>query len=225
MRPRLAGVSSDDDALAALAALGDPVRRSLYRHVAGSPGDVTRDAAADAVGVSRAVAAAQLDKLVDAGLLEVSFRRLSGRTGPGAGRPSKLYRRAAGEHAVSVPPRSYDTVSRLLAEVVERAGLDAELQAAARADGEAADAAGDPVEALRERGYEPFRDCGKVRLSNCPFHALAERFPALVCGMNLASIQGLLAGMPGAEGWSAEMDPLPEGCCVALEGPEESTEV
>jgi len=225
VRPRLAGVSSDDDALAALAALGDPVRRSLYRHVAGSPGDVTRDAAADAVGVSRAVAAAQLDKLVDAGLLEVSFRRLSGRTGPGAGRPSKLYRRAAGEHAVSVPPRSYDTVSRLLAEVVERAGLDAELQAAARADGEAADAAGDPVEALRERGYEPFRDCGKVRLSNCPFHALAERFPALVCGMNLASIQGLLAGMPGAEGWSAEMDPLPEGCCVALEGPEESTEV
>ncbi|MFB8088067.1 transcriptional regulator [Streptomyces sp. col6] len=218
-------MSSEDAALDALAVLGDPVRRGLYRYVGGAHGDVTRDAAADAVGVSRATAAFHLDKLVDAGLLEVSFKRLSGRSGPGAGRPSKLYRRADGEHAVSVPPRSYDTASRLLAEVVERAGLDAELQAAARAAGAAADTAGDPLDALRERGYEPFRDCGKVRLNNCPFHALAEEFPALVCGMNLAAIQGLLAGMPGAEGWSAEMDPLPEGCCVALEGPEETGEV
>ncbi|TRV82017.1 helix-turn-helix domain-containing protein [Streptomyces sp. 130] len=212
-------MSSDDAALDALAVLGDPVRRGLYRYVAAAPGDVTRDAAAEAAGVTRAVAAFHLDKLVDAGLLETAFRRLSGRTGPGAGRPSKLYRRADGEHAVSVPPRSYDTVSQLLAEVVERAGLDHELQAAARAAGEAAGAA-DPVEALRERGYEPYWDCGKLRLHNCPFHALAERFPALVCGMNLAGIQGLLA-----EGWSAAMDPLPKGCCVAVEGPEGAGEV
>ncbi|MEV5601878.1 helix-turn-helix domain-containing protein [Streptomyces sp. NPDC052299] len=207
-------MSSDDAALDALAALGDPVRRGLYRHVAAAQGDVTRDAAADAVGVTRAVAAFHLDKLVDAGLLEAGFRRLSGRTGPGAGRPSKLYRRAAGEHAVSVPPRSYDTVGQLLAEVVERAGLDNELQAAARAAGEAASTA-DPVEALRERGYEPYWGCGKLRLRNCPFHALAEQFPALVCGMNLAGIEGLLP-----EGWKAVMEPLPEGCCVAVEGPE-----
>ncbi|MFG2564337.1 helix-turn-helix transcriptional regulator [Streptomyces sp. NPDC048567] len=212
-------MSSDDAALDALAVLGDPVRRSLYRHVAAAPGDVTRDAAGDAVGVTRAVAAFHLDKLVDAGLLETTFRRLSGRTGPGSGRPSKLYRRADGEHAVSVPPRAYDTVSQLLAEVVERAGLDTELQAAARAAGEAAGVA-DPVAALRERGYEPYWDCGKLRLRNCPFHALAEQFPALVCGMNLAGIEGLLG-----EGWSAAMDPLPEGCCVAIEGPEGAGEV
>ncbi|MCG7529240.1 helix-turn-helix domain-containing protein [Streptomyces sp. OfavH-34-F] len=218
-------MSSDDAALDALAALGDPVRRGLYRHVAAAPGDVTRDAAAEAVGVSRSVAAFHLDKLVEAGLLTTAFRRLSGRTGPGAGRPSKLYRRADGEHTVSVPPRSYDTVGGLLAEVVERAGLDAELQAAARAAGEAAEAAADPVEALRERGYEPFWDCGRLRLNNCPFHALADRFPALICGMNLASIEGLLSGLPGAEGWSAVMDPLPEGCCVTVEGPEERTEL
>nr|WP_239081978.1 helix-turn-helix domain-containing protein [Streptomyces sp. SID9727] len=202
-----------------MAVLGDPVRRGLYRHVAAAQGDVTRDAAADAVGVTRSVAAFHLDKLVDAGLLETTFRRLSGRTGPGAGRPSKLYRRADGEHSVSVPPRSYGTVSQLLAEVVERAGLDAELQAAARAAGVAAGAA-EPVEALRERGYEPYWDCGKLRLNNCPFHALAEQFPALVCGMNLAGIQGLLA-----EGWSAAMDPLPDGCCVAVEGPEGAGEL
>ncbi|MFD9291401.1 hypothetical protein ACFWBV_24595 [Streptomyces sp. NPDC060030] len=42
----------------------------------------------------------------DDAALEVSFRRLSGRSGPGAGRPAKMYRRAEGEQAVSVPPRS-----------------------------------------------------------------------------------------------------------------------
>ncbi|THA62942.1 transcriptional regulator [Streptomyces sp. A0642] len=213
-------MSSEDAALEALTALGDPVRRGLYRHVTGTPGEVGRDAAAEAVGVSRSLAAFHLDKLVEAGLLEVSFRRLSGRSGPGAGRPSKLYRRAEGERAVSVPPRSYDTASRLLAEVVEQAGLDGELQAAARADGEASGSAAeggtDPVEVLRSRGYEPFRDGATVRLNNCPFHALAEQFPALVCGMNLAGIEGLLTGLPDGDRWSAAMDPLPRGCCVAL---------
>ncbi|WLQ49084.1 helix-turn-helix domain-containing protein [Streptomyces poriferorum] len=214
-------MSSEDAALEALVALGDPVRRGLYRHVSGTPGEVGRDAAAEAVGVSRSLAAFHLDKLVEAGLLEVGFRRLSGRSGPGSGRPSKLYRRAEGERTVSVPPRSYDTASRLLAEVVERAGLDGELQAAARAAGEASGGEpgceADPVEVLRARGYEPFWDEGTLRLNNCPFHALADQFPALVCGMNLAGIEGLLKGLPGGQDWSAAMDPLPHGCCVALE--------
>ncbi|MFE5241202.1 MULTISPECIES: helix-turn-helix transcriptional regulator [unclassified Streptomyces] len=215
--------SSEDSTLDTLGVLGDPVRRGLYRHVTGTPGETGRDAAAEAAGISRSLAAFHLDKLVDAGLLEVSFKRLSGRSGPGAGRPSKMYRRAEGEHTVSVPPRSYDSVSRLLAEVVEQAGLDEALQTAARAagesDGGAPDGGTDPVEALRARGYEPFRDDARLRLNNCPFHALADQFPALICGMNLARIQGLLAGLPDAQGWSAEMDPLPHGCCVALEAP------
>lgn len=192
--------------------LGDPVRRGLYRAVAGAPEGLGREDAAEAVGVSRAAAAFHLDKLVDAGLLEVSYRRLSGRSGPGAGRPAKVYRRAEREHAVSVPPRSYDGAGRLLAEVVERAGLDRELQAAARAAGGEADG-GDPVQVLRERGYEPRREGGGVRLDNCPFHALVCEFPALVCGMNLALIEGVV----GSEGpWEAVMDPGARGCCVAL---------
>ncbi|MFE4455338.1 helix-turn-helix transcriptional regulator [Streptomyces sp. NPDC056796] len=209
-------MSSEDAAIEALGVLVDPVRRGLYRHVIGSPGEVGRDAAAEAAGVSRSLAAFHLDRLVEAGLLEVGFRRLSGRSGPGAGRPAKVYRRSGGEHAVSAPPRSYDAASRLLAEVVERAGLDGELQAAARAAGEADGGEADPVEALRSRGYAPYWDGGTLRLNNCPFHALADQFPALVCGMNLAGIQGLLAGSPDGEDWNATMDPLPQGCCVAL---------
>lgn len=206
-------MTAEDSAFAVLGVLGDPVRRRLYRHVAAAPGEVGRDAAAEAAGISRSLAAFHLDKLVEAGLLAVSFRRLSGRAGPGAGRPAKVYRRAEGEYAVSVPPRSYDAAGRLLAEVVENAGLDRELQAAARAAG-AADpdaAAGDLVEVLRDRGYQPFWDGETLRLRNCPFHALAEEFPALVCGMNLALLEGL-----APEQWSPAMDPCPGGCCVAL---------
>jgi predicted ArsR family transcriptional regulator len=140
-----------------------------------------------------------------------------------AGRPAKVYRRAPREHTLSVPPRSYDTAGRLLAEAVERAGLDRELQAVARERG-AAQASADPVETLRAQGYEPFRDEDEdlVRLRNCPFHALAEEYPALVCGMNLALIEGLLGprdeedGVAEAGEWTAEMAPGPDRCCVAL---------
>nr|WP_277348006.1 helix-turn-helix domain-containing protein [Streptomyces sp. HNM0574] len=193
--------------------LGDPVRRRLYRYVAAAPDEVGRDAAAEAAGVSRSLAAFHLDKLAEAGLLTVSFRRLSGRTGPGAGRPAKVYRRSEGEHAVSLPPRAYGDAGLLLAEVLEEAGLDRELQAAARAAGAGAPdaAADDVVEALRARGYQPFWDGGTLRLRNCPFHALATEFPALICGMNLALVEGLAPGE-----WFPSMDPCPGGCCVSL---------
>ncbi|CAL9325375.1 helix-turn-helix transcriptional regulator [Streptomyces sp. SudanB182_2057] len=206
-------MTDEDSTFDMLAVLSDPVRRRLYRYVAAAPEEVGRDAVAEAAGVSRSLAAFHLDKLVEAGLLAVSFRRLSGRTGPGAGRPAKLYRRAEGEHAVSVPPRSYEAVGRLLAEVLENAGLDRELQAAARAAGAAhPDGPADDVEAvLRARGYEPFWDGETLRLRNCPYHALATEFPALICGMNLALIEGL-----AHERWSPALDPCPGGCCVAL---------
>lgn len=51
---------------------------------------MSRAEAADAVGVARTLAAFHLGKLVDAGLLEVAHRRLTGRSGPGAGRPAKV---------------------------------------------------------------------------------------------------------------------------------------
>src|ERR1043166_1900526 len=86
-----------------LGALDEPVRRRLYLVVvAEQDSGMSRDAAAKAAGVTRALAAFHLDKLVEAGLLDASFRRLSGRTGPGAGRPAKLYRRSGAP--LDVPP-------------------------------------------------------------------------------------------------------------------------
>lgn len=195
----------------AIGLLHEPVRRAVYEYVAAQSGPVGRDAVAGAVGIGRTLAAFHLDKLADAGLLTVSFARRAGRTG----RPAKLYRRADDELAVSVPPRQYRLLAGALAEALEETGADAVACAAAHRRGRAQPFAGDPVEHLEALGYQPFLDGPAVRLRNCPFGAVADEFPPLVCGMNLALVRGMLAGA-GLPESDAELDPLPEGCCVRL---------
>ncbi|MFF0473452.1 helix-turn-helix transcriptional regulator [Streptomyces sp. NPDC004284] len=205
----------------AIAVLQDPVRRRLYEYVVAQGREVGRNEAAEAAGVARTLAAHHLDRLTGAGLLESGSRRLSGRSGPGAGRPAKVYTRARGERSVSLPARDYRTAAELLAEAAEQAGLDAGLCAAARRRGEALRGSAGPcggleeaMETLAARGYEPYAADGAVRMRNCPFHAVAESFPPLVCGMNLALLEGLL----GVEGpVRARMDARPGECCVVVE--------
>jgi predicted ArsR family transcriptional regulator len=222
-----------DHHLGAIGALQEPVRRALYLHIASARDDVSRDQAAEAVGIQRSLAAFHLDKLVEAGLLETTFRRLTGRTGPGAGRPAKLYRRASSEHAISLPPRQYDLAAELLAEAVEQAddrparstlvevarrfgrrvGDELRGRLTSRASRERRLAA--VMEALEGYGYEPRREGGAVRLGNCPFHALAEGHRDLVCGMNHALIEGVTEGVDGGA-LEARQDPRPGECCVTV---------
>ncbi|MFE3192834.1 helix-turn-helix transcriptional regulator [Nocardia sp. NPDC059240] len=195
----------------AVALLQDPVRKRLYDYVAGAGHDVSRDEAAEAVEIKRPLAAFHLDKLAEAGLLDAVFRRPEGRTGPGSGRPAKLYRRADAEFEVSLPARDYRTVATVLAEVVEHEGFEDAIAQAAAAH--APNLEGRSLfEALSAHGYEPYVDDDVIRLRNCPFHRLAVDFPPLVCGMNLA----LLAGPATAAGWTARMDPAPGRCCVSF---------
>ena len=205
----------------AIVVLQDPVRRQLYEYVAAQDHDVSRNEAAEGAGIGRTLAAFHLDKLVDAGLLDTESRRLTGRSGPGAGRPAKLYRRSGAEHHVSVPARDYRTAADLLAEVADGARLDVELRAAAAREGRAVRDAAGPIEdldtmraVLSARGYEPRVDGAVLRLVNCPFHVLSERHPALICGMNLALLEGLVED---TEGVRVRMDPRPGMCCVAVE--------
>ena len=195
----------------AVGALGEPQRRAVYEHVAAAVAPVSRNDVAEALGIGRNLAAHHLDKLADAGLLDVSFARLSGRTGPGAGRPSKLYRRAAAEHAVSLPPRGYRVLAEVFADAVEAAGVEPALYAAAREQGARQRADGETREdLLRRLGYEPVADGDVWRLRNCPFDGVARTHPAVVCGANLALLEG-------AFGDGVRIDPRPEGCCVVVE--------
>ena len=217
-----------DGNLTALAALGEPARRMLYHFVAGSDHAVSRDEAATATGLSRSAAAFHLDRMVEDGLLETEFRRLSGRRGPGAGRPAKLYRRAGCDIEVSLPARRYAYAADLLAAAVARstetgqpveAVLDEEARArGARLAGSVTAGGAGAVDVLAGEGYEPRADGDDVVLANCPFHTLAADHPALVCGMNLALLQGFAAALPG-QGWEARLEPWAGHCCVRLARP------
>src|SRR5579859_5431142 len=145
---------SAESQLAATALLAEPVRRSLYLFVVRQADAVSRDQAAEGVGIERSLAAFHLDKLVEGGLLEATYRRLHGRTGPGAGRPSKLYRRSAVEIDVNVPERRYQLLAQLLAGAVGSSDEAATaLGAAARQLGESLG-----TEARTDAGPRPDRE-------------------------------------------------------------------
>jgi len=215
------------DQVEAIAALAEPTRRRLYEHVVRQPEPVGRDEAAAAVGVPRATAAFHLDRLADDGLLDVVRMRRTGRTGPGAGRPAKLYKRAATWVRVSLPERRYDLAGELLAAAVEEAdgtgerpreALGRRARMLGQELGRAAGSGGrDAVLAvLEENGFEPRPEGEAVVLVNCPFHALAQRHPELVCGMNLQLVDGMLAGA-GCTALAAHLCPEEGHCCVRLE--------
>lgn len=217
LEPREAGVS-------AVAALEEPTRRRLYDHVVRQVDPVSRDEVAAALRVPRATVAFHLDRLVQEGLLDVTYERRTGRTGPGAGRPAKLYRRSDREVAVNLPARHYDLAGQLLAGAVEQAERTGESPRAAlhqhayevgRRIGTAS--AGVGVASLLEaHGYEPRAEGTGVALANCPFHSLALEHTEIVCDMNLRLLEGVLNGMGNAE-FKARISLAPPNCCVRLE--------
>lgn len=222
-----------DDRIAAVAALDQPLRRQLHAVLADRDSWTSRDEAADALGVARSVAAFHLDKLAAAGVAEVRFERTTGRSGPGAGRPSKMYRLAADELSASMPDRRYDLAGQLLADAVADSTatgtpvgecLERVARAAGRTVGEdvRGEAAGEDrslaelLDVLERQGYEPVVDDGEVALVNCPFHRLAEGHRSLVCGMNLSFLTGLVEGLDPDPAVDAQLLPEPGYCCVRI---------
>lgn len=223
-----------DEDVAAVSLLAEPIRRALYDFVRRQSHAVSRDEAAEAVGIQRSLAAFHLDRLAEAGLLTVEFRRLSGRTGPGAGRPAKLYRRSNREVKVRLPARDYELLARLLteamssenevgagrlAEVAAERGRSIAEEAKSRARGTRGQARlwEQVFAVLEDRGFEPRREGRRILLRNCPFASIAGDYPEIVCQANEAMIQGL-ADAVGSEAVDVRFEPGGPGCCVSLAG-------
>lgn len=216
-----------DERIATLATLSDATRRSLYDYVWKQEHAVSRDDVASKTGVSRSLAAYHLDRLVDAGLLTARFARPAGRSGPGAGRPTKLYERSDEVVEVSLPHRNYALAARVFVEALAAdrspAALDT-LTRASRAIGReigqslgACDTESCLLEQLAAMGYEPYVDSDRtVRLRNCLFNDLTREQRELTCSMNLGLVEGALA-TSDEPAFTARLDPGDGRCCVAID--------
>ena len=227
--------ASPQDPVKAIALLGEPNRRRVYDYVAGQPDAVGRDETAAALGISRELAAFHLDRLLAGDMLETEYRRRSGRTGPGAGRPAKLYRRTQREVAVSIPERRYEIAADVFAEGLRQLGTPGADAVAGVARGrgremglEARRTAGPRptlgrlvtalLGLLSTAGYEPevHPSSGAVSLRNCPYRSLATSHRDLTCGMNLAWAEGVADGLSAAE-VAVALTPAAGRCCVTFQ--------
>ena len=209
-----------------ISALDDGLRRELYLFVSSQPVPVGREQAAKALGIPAHQAKFHLDRLEEAGLLESEYARLTGRSGPGAGRPAKIYRRRSEDFSVSLPDREYALAGELMATAIDEATekgtpVAGTLARAAWNQGTNIGAAvtgpGTPLrlaaKALSAFGYEPRIEDGRVVMANCPFRALAKTHAKLVCEMNHALLEGVCDQVGGL---TASLEPGDGRCCVLL---------
>jgi predicted ArsR family transcriptional regulator len=224
-----------------LAALDDENRRRMYLFIRHQGRPVSREEVAKELGLSRKLAAFHLDKLSEKGLLKFHYARPPGRSGPGAGRPAKVYEPSEARIEVSLPERRYDLAGTLLVDAVLSQSVGDGRQQAVRVSSEAGTRLGREIrearrlrppgaertlsvtrEILEEYGYEPYEDFPQqMALRNCPFHALSAYAPELICPMNQAFIEGVVRGL-GNETVMVDRDPTPGQCCVRLRSPKVS---
>lgn len=146
----------------ALDAIGDPELREALAFARSQARPVSADELGTARGVHRNVARSRLERLVSAGLLHATYERRTGRTGPGAGRPAKVYAVVPELTALEFPVRRYESLLGLLVDALPGARRGERLRAVGFAFGEElAQAAGlRPTRSVRA-GFE--RMCEAVR--------------------------------------------------------------
>jgi predicted ArsR family transcriptional regulator len=211
---------TEQDIQRLVAALGDPTRRRAFFAVREAAGPVGKDDVAARLGIDRRLAGFHLDKLVEQGFLTASFRRRSGRGGPGAGRPPKVYALADPEVSVTLPERHYDLLASLLLRAVRDGGglspqdalesvgyaFGLELGEAERTAGRGpagastADAVDGVVRLLSRYGFAA-RAEGQdaIKACACPFEEVAFGDPDRICALDRAIWRGVLAAFaPGA---------------------------
>jgi predicted ArsR family transcriptional regulator len=177
--------------------IGDRDLRTALLYVRGSPEPVSADDAAVALGLHRSVARGRLERLLRAGLLEAGFARRSGRTGPGAGRPAKLYSPAPEAEALEFPPRRLGELTARLLDEVPADRREQSLREAGEDFGrELARAAGLLPSAGVRDGLE--RICAAVR--SLGFHAALDRVAGETAVINTPTcpLRPLVAKRPEA---------------------------
>lgn len=218
--------------LMAVELLAEPTRQQLYLYMRERQQPVGREEAARDTGIKPRLAAFHLDRMAEAGLLDVEYRRLSGRVGPGAGRPAKVYSLSSRSFSVEIPQTRYALAASMMATALSADGTGRNaiksLQEVAASVGESlgeeirrqARTKAAKLQAvqnkLKQLGYEPqVQESGEWTLRNCIFAELSTSHRDIVCPMNAALVTGLLGGAH-LQSLRVERRTARPGCCVSL---------
>ncbi|MGO2051246.1 helix-turn-helix transcriptional regulator [Glutamicibacter sp. 287] len=207
----------------AVSALADPLRARIYEYLSRAAEPASRDAVAQALGLPRNTVSFQLERLVKEGLLSYEFRKLRENTGPGSGRPAKLYSPVAQEIEASVPHREYTLAAQIMAKAIERATQEQRpvnelLAEVSRETGRSIAASKDSLQQiLANGGYLPQTDAaGSIHLTDCPFHQLSAQHRDTVCLMN-RELLGAVVESGDALYRACPVTPETGHCCVRFD--------
>ncbi len=190
-----------------LKALGDNTRYAIYLELARSPMPLSTAEVAEVLDLHVNTVRPHLERMRDVGLLEVA----SASQGE-VGRPQHRYSLAPDAPSLGLEPSPLPTLAQILLSAAHAAGLTPEeLTDAGReqgqADGRQWPPATDAVDALvaeqARLGFDPAvidLEAGAVMaFAHCPFRALAEQHPDLVCSLHRGLVEGLVGQIGGVE--------------------------
>jgi predicted ArsR family transcriptional regulator len=226
------------DQLTVLKALGDETRYAMYEELARSTAALSAQDLAEALGIHANTVRLHLERLRDAGLVDVAPVHRGT-----VGRPQHLYFLAAGAPSLGFDPPAHALLAGLLAAMAERVGADAtEATETGRIWGTEAGrrtSSRDCVRALEGElhrlGFEPAAEpmpgqveraaTGTTRIEflHCPFRELAEAYPELVCNLHRGLCEGVVesAGGGRVEEFSTLYDPEPCHVVVGVGYPDQ----
>lgn len=218
--------------LEVLKALGDETRYALYRELAGSTAPRSAGDLADALDLHANTVRLHLERLKDAGLVDVEVIHRGT-----VGRPQHRYSLAPGAPGLGFDPPAHVLLAGLLAALAETSGADATAARSAgrtwgrRSAGRTSSRTCLTVLAqeLDRLGFEPAvdpeaavgpagaGDGTRIEFLHCPFRELAEAYPELVCNLHRGICEGVAeAGRGTVEQFSTLYEPDPCHVVVAV---------
>ncbi|MCU1345456.1 MAG: putative ArsR family transcriptional regulator [Acidimicrobiia bacterium] len=198
-----------DSRLGVFKALGDNTRYAIYLELARSGQPLSTSDIADTLGLHPNTVRPQLERMRDAGLLQIQIEIRSG-----VGRPQHLYSLADDAPSLGLEPPTYPMLARMLLSLARRGALGNEDAAEigrdqGRADGlllaDDASCLEAVVSQLTAMGFDPAiagsedGETAVIGFCHCPFRELAEAFPELVCSLHQGMIEGIVETVGGGQ--------------------------
>jgi predicted ArsR family transcriptional regulator len=197
------------DRLAVFKALGDNTRYAIYLELARAPAPRSTADIAEVLDLHPNTVRPHLERMREVGLLQVEIES----TGA-VGRPQHRYSLAPDAPSLGLDPPAFPLLAAMLAELAATIAPSSEAVAAAgqsfgaaeaeaRDDGRTGRCLAALTAELAELGFDPNVGAdgrhATIAFAHCPFRALAEVHPEVVCNLHRGLVEGFVERIGGAE--------------------------